>query len=549
MKVIFSIISVFLFFTNQLFSQNCNCTISIPVSQLIVDGNNYNIQPGDTICLMAGNKDYLKLSNFHGDSLHYITFINCGGSVILQNNYHTYGINISNCSYFRFTGTGSDSIDYGFKIFETKANMNGLTISDKSTSYEIDHIEIANTGFAGIMAKTDPLCDLSANYGYFTQFNTIFHDNYIHNTGGEGLYIGHSFFSGYPTTCNAQPDTLFPHEIKGLRVYNNFLENCKWDGIQVGCATENCEIFGNTIINYGNDLINGQNSGIQISGGTTGKCFNNFIANGTGNGINVFGLGNNIIFNNVILNSGRNYYPSDQTKKVYGIFCDDRTTIPGLPFNFINNTIINPKTDGIRFYSLQSNNNKFYNNIIINPGSLGTYSTNNQSYIYLNTGVNASLSNNYFDLDMGNIKFIDTLNSNFKLTEFSPARDGGLDVSYLGINFDFDSIPRPYSNEFDIGAFEYYPGNTIVEFQDNNEAISIYPNPNNGKFYIHSNQNQTKENYNIKIINQLGELIYFKTLITEELQTIDLSKSAKSGLYFIILQSEKIRISKKLIIQ
>ncbi len=529
-------------------SQNCNCTVSIPSTQLIVDGNNYTIQPGDTVCLLAGNRDYLKLTNFHGDSLNYIVFINCGGTVKVQNNYHLYGISITKSSFFRFTGSGSDTIKYGIKIAETQANMNGLSISDKSTDYEIDHIEVGNAGFAGIMAKTDPVCDLSSNYGYFTQYKTSIHDNYIYNSGGEGMYIGHSFFSGYPTTCNTMPDTLYPHEIKGLRVYNNFIENSHWDGIQVGCATEDCEIFGNTIKNYGTDFVNGQNSGIQISGGTTGSCYNNFILNGSGNGISIFGLGNNLFFNNVILNSGRNYYPSDPSKKVYGIFCDDRTTIPGLPFNFINNTIINPKTDGIRIYSLLSNNNKFFNNIIINPGSFGSYSNNNQSYIYLLSGVNAGLSNNYFDINMKNIKFIDTLQYNFKLTEFSPAKDAGMDVSGFGINFDFDNYPRPYASGFDIGAFEYYPGNAVNEYI-NNRNVLILPNPNKGIFNLILNELDSKMKYKIKIINQLGASIYESEFIFKENQFIDISKTAKTGLYFIILQSENYRIIKKLIIQ
>ncbi len=539
---------LFLYSANQLYSQNCNCTISIPSTQLIVDGNNYNIQPGDTVCLLAGNRDYLKLTNFHGDSLNYIVFKNCGGAVIVQNNYHLYGISITKSSYFKFTGSGSDTVEYGIKILETKASMNGLSISEKSTNYEIDHIEVGNAGFAGIMAKTDPVCDLSTNYGYFTQYQTYIHHNYIYNSGGEGMYIGHSFFSGYPTTCNSQPDTLYPHEIKGLKIYNNYIENSHWDGIQVGCATEDCEIYGNIIKNSGTDLVNGQNSGIQISGGTTGKCYNNFIFNGSGNGISTFGLGNNLFFNNVILNSGRNYYPSDPSKKVYGIFCDDRNTIPGLPFNFINNTIINPKTDGIRIYSLLSNNNKFYNNIIINPGSFGSYSNNNQSYIYILSGVNASLSNNYFDVNMKNIKFIDTTQNNFKLTVSSPAKDAGMDVSGYGINFDFDNYPRPYASGFDIGAYEYYPGNTVNEYFNENDVV-ISPNPTMGIFNLIFKDTENKNNFKIKIINQLGALIFENDYKLKENQIIDISKTAKSGLYFIILQSENYRIIKKLIIQ
>jgi hypothetical protein len=113
--------------TNQLYSQNNTTSVSIPASQLIIDGNNYNINPGDTIRLSSGIKEYLRISNFHGDSLHYIVFINDSGSVIIQNNSHPFGILIVNSSYFKFTGTGVDTIKYGFKILKTTSIEKGKT--------------------------------------------------------------------------------------------------------------------------------------------------------------------------------------------------------------------------------------------------------------------------------------------------------------------------------------------------------------------------------------------------------------------------------------
>jgi hypothetical protein len=195
-----------------------------------------------------------------------------------------------------------------------------------------------------------------------------------------------------------------------------------------------------------------------------------------------------------------------------------------------------------------SNNNKFYNNIIINPGSFGSYSNNNQSYIYILSGVNASLSNNYFDVNMKNIKFIDTTQNNFKLTVSSPAKDAGMDVSGYGINFDFDNYPRPYASGFDIGAYEYYPGNTVNEYFNENDVV-ISPNPTSGIFNLIFKDTENKNNFKIKIINQLGALIFENDYKLKENQIIDISKTAKSGLYFIILQSENYRIIKKLIIQ
>ena len=454
--------SAFLFLTlvsATIHAQNCCCSYTITNQVSAVNGTNLNLQPGDTVCIQAGIRDYLYLTNFHGDSLHYLIFINEGGAVVVQNNDHLYGIKIANSSYFRFTGTGSDTIKYGIRVLGTAINCNGVSLDEKSTNFEVDHLEVANTGFAGIMSKTDPVCDLSANRGHFTQCNPVFHDNYVHNTGGEGFYIGHSFYNGYPVTCNGLPDTLYPHEIKGLRVYNNIVENTHWDGIQVGCASSDCEIYGNIVTGYGADAVAVQNNGIQIGGGTTGKCYNNLVANGSGNGIIVFGTGNNTIYNNLILNVGLNYFPEDPTRRVHGIFCDDRTTIPGRYFNFLNNTIVNAKTDGIRFYSQQSANSQIINNIIIHPGSLGSYPTHDQSYIYLASGVDVTRSNNYTDPTMASVHFRDTLAGNFRLLADSPPRDAGADAGLMGVTSDYDNVPRPNGAGFDIGAFEYHPEN------------------------------------------------------------------------------------------
>jgi hypothetical protein len=441
-------------------AQNCNCDHTITTSQVSVDGNTLHVQPGDTVCIQAGNREYLYLKNFNGDSVHSVVIINNGGEVIVQNDHHNYGIKTAYSSYFKLTGTGVDTIQYGIKILQTMINCNGISFDDKSTNFEVDHLEIANTGFAGIMSKTDPKCDLSTNFGNFTQYDVIIHDNYIHNTGGEGMYIGHSSYSGFLTTCNGQPDTIYPHQIKGLRIYDNIIENTQYDGIQIGCADDDCEIYGNKVVNYG---LNGNNlhiTGIQLGGGTTGKCYNNFIAGGKGSGIMVFGTGNIIVSNNIIHDAGLNYFPADPTKRVHGIFVDDRTTVPGRYFNLINNTIVNVKTDGIRFSSLLSANNLILNNIIIHPGSLGSYSNSAQSYINTATGTSIIKAHNFTEPNMHNVHFLDTLNDNFRLKSDSPVKDMGGDASPYGIDFDYDSVMRPYYGTYDIGAYEQHPENT-----------------------------------------------------------------------------------------
>lgn len=474
---------ILIFCSTILNAQNNSCKYTITLQQNYIDGSKLNILPGDTICIESGARLSLKLINFHGSADKYIVFRNSGGAVVVSNNTLAYGISIENSSFFRFTGTGSSQYKYGIRILGTKSGASGLSVGNLSTNFEVDHIEIANTGFAGIFSKTDPVCDLSKNRGNFTQYQSVYHDNYIHNTGGEGMYIGHSFYSGWTTTCGSDTVMLYPSELKGVRIYNNLVDSAGWDGIQVGCATADCEVYGNKVTNYGTAKVGAQQTGIQIGGGTTGKCYNNKIINGSGMGIAVFGIGNNDIYNNIVVNAGYNYYPNDSTVRIYGIYCDDRATIPGSSFNFYNNTIVNSKSDGIRFTSIASRNNRFYNNIVVHPGSYLSYKKIPAQSGYINTGaksgVDALIANNYFYKDATQILFADTLNNDYHLTRNSPAIDAGMNLSCFGINIDHENLPRPLGSGFDIGAYEFKPYKSfhITADQTNVDATGLNIQP------------------------------------------------------------------------
>ncbi|PTB88624.1 hypothetical protein C9994_17680, partial [Marivirga lumbricoides] len=175
--------------------------------------------------------------------------------------------------------------------------------------------------------------------------------------------------------------------------------------MQVGCAIQGAEIYNNDIRNYGVDDKAVQNNGIQIGEGTGGLCYNNRIINGTGTGIIVLGYGDNILFNNVIVGAGKN-----------GIYCDKRFT-PGTGFKFINNTIINPRLDGINV-NAQGLQNKVFNNLIVNPGNYDKYEADNTfkngDYAFVNFGSSTESSNNYFEKDINKVGFIDP-KSNFDL--------------------------------------------------------------------------------------------------------------------------------------
>ncbi|WP_165823883.1 right-handed parallel beta-helix repeat-containing protein [Pseudochryseolinea flava] len=420
------------------------CTYVVPKKHEH-DGAKLGLKPGDVICLDAKIKyGPLKFVNLKGTKEKPITIINCGGPITIDTPGHSFALKTEKSEHFRITSVGTKDDPYGIKISGAKGM--GIALDYLSTNFEVDHVEVFNIGFAGIMAKTDPNCDDATIRGNFVMRDIALHDNYIHDTGGEGFYIGNSFYNnGMKRKCGVR----FPHDIEGVKVFNNIVKNSGWESIQVGSAPKRAEVYNNYIENYGTKDIENQRGGIQIGEGTGGLCYNNFIKKGKGNAMIVLGYGDNIIFNNVIIDAGKN-----------AIFCDERYT-KGDGFKFINNTIINPGHDGILIYAELVEKNVIINNIIANPGNYKVYESTpykraEDAYVHkLNKDVRIDMSNNLFTQDVSQLKFLNVDQYDFKVSRESPAIDGGRDMSAYNINFDFLKNERPKGKGYDIGAFEF----------------------------------------------------------------------------------------------
>ncbi|MDD3078986.1 MAG: T9SS type A sorting domain-containing protein [Paludibacter sp.] len=498
-----------------------------------VDGNIFDINPGDTICIVPGVRDHLRFANIHGDSIRRIFIVNDDGIVNINTVEHYFGIQFYNCSFFRITGTGDTAVDYGIKINETPVGTNGISFDGLSTDFEVDHVEISNTGFAGIFSLTQPDCEGKSTRDNFVMRNTSYHDNYIHDTYGEAYYIGHSYYTGYTMECNGRDTVVYPHVLKGVRIYNNLIERCGFDGIQISCADEDCEVYNNKLYNYGYRSVTFQNSGIQFGAGSTGRCYNNLLVNGSGNGINIFGLGNITVSNNIIVQPGYNFTDSVPNGSAYGIFCDDRATIAGESFYFINNTIIRPATDGIRIYSDESANNKIYNNLILKPGSIGKYNTIYNSYVYYNTNVDVDIRNNYFSYHLS--PYIDYSDPEdiYDYTCTLDVFDKGIDVSDLGIYYDFNNNGRVLGSCTDIGAFE-------IEEQDNNSEarrmIKVYTNSDKSGFVIDNSFGDKINKIQVYSIN--GQLLFHDEDVNSTEPVLSYPLEMNLGVYIVCISTD-----------
>jgi hypothetical protein len=407
-----------------------DCTYTVQPSEWFVDGK--DIAAGAVICIPAGTRGALLLKNFKGTAEKPIAIINKGGKVTFNvDAKSSYAFKTQNCQYFKIMGNGDAAVKYGFDVSGGNISM---TMDDLSSDFEIANVEVRNSGFAGIMAKTDPTCDVATQRGHFIMKNVSIHDNYVHQTGGEGFYIGNSFYAdGVSLECGK----VLPHDVTNIKLYNNLVDSTGAEGIQVGSAISGCEVYGNTVIHPGiSPFAAAQNNGIQIGEGTGGKCYNNLVKGAPGNGIIVLGLGDNVVYNNIIINSGE-----------HGIFADSRYT-PGPNYQFINNTIIKTGRDGIRLNSATILMNTVINNVIVSPGS-GQYVKTN------NSGVKLTASNNYTGTDVSAVKFKNYSADDFHLLSSSPLINTGANVAAQGVATDYYGTARPAGAAYDVGAVEY----------------------------------------------------------------------------------------------
>lgn len=435
----------------RLRAANYTITAASPDS---VDLSNVGLLPGDTVFLQAHTRQRLILQNLTaGTAENPICIVNTNGQFIIDTTNTDKGLHFYNCRNFVLRGVPSPgNYDYGIKIARvSQAGAIGLAFVQGCTDFEVSHIEIANVGFAGVMAKSDNL-----DRTEFTMRNVSFHHLYIHDTGGEAIYVGNSAY--YDTTLN-------PHEIHGVAIYNNVISNAGWDGIQLGCATENAAVYGNRIVGYGAaDLLNPnhavQNEGIRINPGTTARVFGNWIQGGNpgaGSGIFANPHDDSVYFNNVILAPGESGI----------VISTDSAQNPGTTIALLNNTIVSPLHHGIEFWSLASTNNVALNNFIVNPGT---------NYVFERyAGVDLS-TDSFLHTNVAGAGFLNAAGGNYQLASNSPAINAGSNVLAFAVTNDFAGVTRPFGAAFDVGAYEYFAsptGEPIIAAQPWSQTVAV----------------------------------------------------------------------------
>jgi hypothetical protein len=533
-------------------AQNTHILVDTNVS--VIDANYPpfdSLRPGDTIFLQPGPRRFLLIRYLQGEPGKPIVITNYGGPVIINTD-HYFGISIQGCRYFRLTGTGDPDTSYGIRI-EGVARGGGIGVGFRSSDFELDHLSVMNCLTSGIVAKTEPSCSPGSSRGEFTQYNTIIHDNYVANIGNEGMYIGSSKYFGQIINCNGIDVTMMPPLLEGVRIYNNIVENTAMDAIQVGSSSTDCLIYDNFIKGDGQGEMFAQMSGITIGGGSRCDCYNNYITGGKGNGIEIHGLGGLKVFNNIIVDAGKSFQPDDLSKMRFGIYVSDASVLHDSAFYIIFNTIVNPKSDGIRFNSVNSANNLIVANVIINPGNFDLYENDNtsfegyDSYVMLQDPLSdVTFMANYFARNLDGTVM--------SAPAYAPGPgslliDGNI-LTNLGIDFDFYHNPRPVGNGYDIGAVEFDQASMGFDHSENElPETLVFPNP--ADRWIHFvHRITTGGEIVLKVYNELGmQVLQYKssgrggTIWTYNLEL----ESFDPGIYYYSITGKNLNDSGKFI--
>jgi len=400
---------------------------------------NYKISPGDTMVLQNGLRSYLLFRGIVGAPDNWITITNQEGGVVDVNYlivnpvYYNSAFRLQECQYVKVSGRGSPGIKYGIKISHScwdAAPINGQitkgggchgivfewsnssVAKEKLTSHiEIENVEITNAGASAIACKIDGAGNgLDGRDNSFAMEDIFIHDNYLHDIGMEGIYIGQS--------------TELPvwHSTINVKLYNNLIVRSGFEPIQIRNAIQ-VEVHNN--ICYQASLLDGtsygvENNGFQIERGTIGKFYNNIIMDG-------------------------------KNEMVHGINREGYKTafLPDLP----EGNLINKLGAGI----------EFYNNYL--DGGAETYTWNDTSDVNDFNSVSAAF---YCESDyLGTEKRVTNFEGNYVRNIYRGANDPGkpkADLEYFFIKQDNPATPEDDEDPVIYNIFNnYFSGGNGME--------------------------------------------------------------------------------------
>ena len=344
-----------------------------------------------------------------------------------------------------------------------------IMVMNGTSDFEFFECEINNTGFVPIMAKTDPN---SKNPWYWKgnfEFNNYhWHHCYMHDTGGEGCYIGYftpedktSTYTGETTTfknlkgkdvtyINGDTYKYQAHVMNNLRVYRNIWERTGYDGIQIS-NTINGEVAYNKVINAAQKNEKDQASGASIQS-FDGKVYNNIVYGHNGPAYQLAQYIDGMeFFNNIC-------YTDKATDAIQFIWSEkasvhtpDSTKINNHAiFNMHNNTLLAGRYTANGRNTVQVQNVIFKDNFLCNTtGMFANMTVDTMNHWKSLAKNNIEMTIAELETRNDELKFADIYNVDFRIATQSSLIEGGCGEEFL-----FDSRGyKLWSDQYPIGAY------------------------------------------------------------------------------------------------
>ncbi|MCA9407129.1 MAG: right-handed parallel beta-helix repeat-containing protein [Candidatus Omnitrophica bacterium] len=405
------------------------------------------VKGGETVFVRSGTYAGFRVVNLHPPAGQWITFKSYPGETATVNTQNG-PVRLSGASYLIFEGLeitnkGFDNSQRCDLVNDPTGSCKALAIQESggnpgilvdSTYFGnadtdthhiiIRHNNIHHNRSHGINASTgaDPVKYPNGQGNY--KFEIV--NNQIHNNGIKGLTGG---YGTYVTGTD-------------LIIKGNIFHDNNGQGMRLGNISTNNNIVNSIIENN----ISYNNTGPLWHSGNGGK-----VETTAGFGFILYGGRNNIMRNNVAYGN-------------YGGGLQDTTLEKARPDKIYNNTFFHNGTYGITMtgYGV-AQNNIFWGNAKRIPAyevelwdessAKNNLVGGNQLLVRANNSSTAS--NNILNKDP---LLINAANGNFRLKEGSPAVDAGVSVSE--VTTDFDGSFRPQGDNYDIGAYEEFKGNS-----------------------------------------------------------------------------------------
>ncbi len=368
------------------------------------------------------------------------------------------GLNFeNNCRHIVLDGRGYKNISKGIHIHRYSKDafaQNCMFLVNGTSDVELVQLELSDCDFTAISGKTDP--DPNRTWYWFGnwEFNNLrIHHCHIHDTTGEGFYLGY-FSPETKTGTNSDGETVTyrPHNMADVRIYRNLLQNLGYDGMQLSNA-RGAEVCYNEVYNAAWRGEKDQSSAISIQS-VTGKCYNNIVHKFNGPGFQIGPLGDVEVFNNVVYDC-----PEGQPGVQFLFMKDCPEQNPnGDGFNDIINIYLHNNVilcNGIAFNgrnTVQVTGLRVEDNIIVYRGGLfGNMETATMEQWQSQASGNLTLDKKVIDYaEIDSYKIADSANGDFRIAADSPLIQSGTGRRF---KFDFQGYKNWFNTVAPTGAF------------------------------------------------------------------------------------------------